>query len=62
MNKQIQMKSKMSFEEMAEAFTNENPYYSPNRRNVGTYAKQHGYVLKKQMVNCKFISFYLKNK
>ena len=62
MDNQGQMKTRMSFDEMAEAFVQDNPGFYPNRSNVGRYAKKMGYILTKQMRDYKRTYFYVKNK
>lgn len=58
MNKE--MKFKMTFDEMAEAFAEDNPGFKPNWCNVGRYAKAHGYTRCRQMENREISRFYLK--
>ncbi len=60
MNSATLFKDKMTFDEMAEAYKAEHPFFAPNRRTVGTFAKEHGYILMKQAINNINHSFYLK--
>ena len=43
----------MSFDEMAAAFANEHPELTPNKSNVGRFAKRLGFKIVKQVVNYK---------
>lgn len=54
------MKSEMTFDEMAAAFVKENPWFKPNYTNVGRFAKKHGYTKIKQMVNKVIVMRYVK--
>lgn len=56
-----QMKIRMSFDEMAEAYVSNNPGFKPNSTNVGKYAKSQGYRPARQMVNRKIERFYIKS-
>lgn len=51
----------MTFGEMAQAFSEDNPFLVPNNTNVGRYAKKHGYTKIKQMVNRKIEMRYVKS-
>lgn len=53
-------KSEMSFDEMAAAFVEDNPWFRPNYTNVGRYAKKHGYTKIKQMINKVIVMKYVK--
>lgn len=55
----MEEKSKFNFDEMCEMFVKDYPYFIPNRRNVGAYAKRKGFVLCKQKINKKQIYFYV---
>ena len=60
MKQEAEMKPKMYFDEMAEAFAVENPYFIPNKNNVGRFARGKGYIRAKQVINHKQIYFYIK--
>lgn len=53
-------KQEMSFDEMAAAFVESNPWFVPNNTNVGRYAKKNGYVKVKQMINKVMVMKYVK--
>lgn len=53
-------KQEMSFDEMAAAFVENNPWFVPNNTNVGRYAKKNGYVKVKQMINKVMVMKYVK--
>lgn len=55
------LKTQMTFDEMAKAFSEDNPWLVPNNTNVGRYAKKHGYVKIKQMINRKIEMRYVKS-
>lgn len=54
-------KPQMTFDEMARAFSEDNPWLKPNNTNVGLFAKRHGYVKIKQMINRKIEIRYVKS-
>lgn len=54
-----ELKPKMTFDEMAELFVQDNPAFLPNRSTVGRYAKRLGYMPAKQMVNKVMTYFYV---
>lgn len=54
------LKSEMTFDEMAAAFVKDNPWFVPNNTNVGRYAKKHGYMKVKQMINKVIVMKYVK--
>ena len=60
MNSTTLLKDVMSFDEMAEAFVKDYPYYVPNKARVGRFAKAKGYVVCKQKNNYKQTYFYVK--
>lgn len=60
MNSTTLLKDFMSFDEMAEAFVQDYPYYVPNKARVGRFAKAKGYVVCKQKNNYKQTYFYVK--
>lgn len=51
---------KLTFNDLAEMFVKKYPYIIPNRRNVGTFAKQAGYIKIQQMINNKTYYFYIR--
>ena len=51
--KKSELNFKMSFDEMAAAFANEHPELTPNKSNVGRFAKRLGFKIVKQVVNYK---------
>lgn len=53
-------KQEMTFDEMAAAFVEDYPWFVPNNTNVGRYAKKHGYMKIKQMINKVIIMKYVK--
>lgn len=53
-------KTEMTFDEMAEAFTKDYPWFVPNNTNVGRYAKKNGYMKIKQMINKVIVMKYVK--
>ncbi|GAY31024.1 hypothetical protein E5358_05555 [Palleniella muris] len=53
-------KPQMTFDEMAAAFAEDNPWFIPNNANVGRYAKKHGYMKIKQMINKVIVMKYVK--
>ncbi len=53
-------KSEMTFDEMARAFVEDYPWFVPNNTNVGRYARRHGYMKIKQMINKEMIMKYVK--
>lgn len=53
-------KAEMTFDEMAEAFVKDYPWFVPNNTNVGRYAKKNGYMKIKQMVNKVIVMKYVK--
>lgn len=57
---EILNKRKVTMEEMTEYYASKFPYYEPNKRRVGQFAKQMGYRFTKQMKNRKYSYFYLK--
>lgn len=54
------MKPEMTFDEMAAAFVEENPWFVPNNTNVGRFAKKNGYTKIKQMINKVIVMKYVK--
>ena len=54
------LKPEMTFDEMATAFVEDNPWFVPNNTNVGRYAKKHGYMKVKQMINKVIVMKYVK--
>lgn len=54
------LKSEMTFDEMAVAFVEDYPWFVPNNTNVGRYAKKHGYMKVKQMINKVIVTKYVK--
>ena len=50
---QPELKSKMTFDEMARVFVAKHPEFIPNRSNVGRFAKRIGFRLVKQVINYK---------
>lgn len=57
---EILNKRKVTMEEMTEYYASRFPYFEPNKRRVGQFAKQMGYRFTKQMKNRKYSYFYLK--
>lgn len=53
-------KQHMTFDEMAAALVEDSPWLVPNKVNVGKYAKKHGYVRTKQMINKVIVMKYVK--
>lgn len=51
---------RVSVEEM-KAYYAENFPYEPNNQRVGRYAKTIGFQLTKQMINGKYIYFYIRS-
>lgn len=60
MNKAIELKPRMSIEEMTEYFR-ENNVFDANPIIVGRFATQLGYKRVRQMTNGKYHYFYIKN-
>lgn len=56
----IPIKPKLTFEEMAAYYSQENPLFQPTRYRVGKFAKAHGYRYTQQQVNKKLSFFYIK--
>lgn len=56
----ILQKQKVSMDEMKEAYLSTRPPFEPNKKRIGQFAKQNGYALTRQMVNRKYIRFYIK--
>lgn len=54
------LKPEMTFDEMAAAFVESNPWFVPNNTNVGRYAKKLGYIKVKQMINKVIVMKYVK--
>lgn len=57
---EILNKRKVTMEEMTKYYASKFPYFEPNKRRVGQFAKQMGYRFTKQMKNRKYSYFYLK--
>lgn len=55
------MKERMSYAEMEAAYLATNPIYEANVIRVGKFAKQMGYVKKRQVIKHKQIYFYVKS-
>ena len=53
------LKTRMTFDEMSEVYSMNFSYFTPNRSNVGRFAKTLGYKLTKQMVDRKVYLFYI---
>jgi len=53
-------KNTMTFDEMAEALLEEQPWLVPNKANVGRYAKRNGYMRVQQMINGVITMKYVK--
>lgn len=51
---------KLTFEEMAAYYSQENPLFQPTRYRVGKFAKTHGYKYTQQQINKKIEFFYIK--
>lgn len=56
---QPEMKFRMSMDEMYAAFTIAHPEFIPNKKNVGTFAKNMGYKKMKQVINYRQTYFYV---
>lgn len=56
----MNLKPKMTYDEMQLAYLETNPIYAPNFVRVGKFAKSQGYHKVKQMVNNKISYFYVK--
>lgn len=50
---------KITKEELIEQYTKQFPY-EPNNQRIGRYAKSLGLQLTKQMINGKYVRFYIK--
>lgn len=60
MKQDEKLKVSMTFDEMAEVFAANYPWFIPNYTNVGRYARKLGYMKVKQMVNKQIIMKYVK--
>lgn len=60
MKKKESLKQYMTYEEMADIFVANYPYFIPNYANVGRFAKKLGYIRVKQMINKQIIRKYVK--
>ena len=56
---QSEMKFRMSMGEMYVAFAAAHPEYTPNKKNVGMFARSMGYKKVKQVINYRQTYFYV---
>lgn len=56
----MELKPKMTYEEMQNAYLETKPLYAPNFVRVGKFAKVQGYRKIKQMINSKLTYFYVR--
>lgn len=60
MKKEELLTPNVSKETMFEVFAANHPGVTPNKTNVGLFAKRIGYQHVKQMINRKIVWYYLK--
>lgn len=53
------MKFRMSMDEMYDAFAAACPEFTPNKKNVGMFARNMGYKKVKQVINYRQTYFYV---
>lgn len=56
---QPELKFRMSMDEMYAAFAVAHPEFTPNKKNVGMFARNMGYKKVKQVINYRQTYFYV---